>query len=76
MIEDRTIRDIKNLFEQTEEDYCKPVRVGTFYSNDKMEYESNGAVNKMQSIKKYLDETKPYLKDINNLRNLIRGKFN
>ena len=37
---DRIIRDIKNLFNQ-EEDYYTSVRVGNFYSNNYIEYESN-----------------------------------
>ena len=38
-------------------------------SKNYVEYKSNGDRNKTLSIKKYLDKTKPYLKDIkNNLR--------
>ena len=33
-----------------------------------IEYESNGDRNKTLSVKEYLDEIKPYLKDINNLK--------
>ena len=67
-IQDRIIKDIKKLFEQ-EEDYCKPVKEGKFYSNNYFEYESNGYRNKTLSIKEYLDEIKSYLKDIiNNLK--------
>ena len=63
------IRDNKNLFEPEKEDYYKPIRVGNFYSNSSIEYESNSDRNKTFSIKEYLDETKPYLKDIiNNLK--------
>ena len=29
-IKDRTIRDIKTLFEEEEDDYYKPVRIGDF----------------------------------------------
>ena len=59
-----TIRDIKPPFRQ--EDYYKPVRVGNFWSNNYIEYESNGERNKTLSIKEY--HIKPYLKDINNLK--------
>ena len=38
-IKDIIIRDIKKLFEQQEEDYHKPVRVGNFYRNNYIEYE-------------------------------------
>ena len=67
-IEDRTIRDIQNLFKQ-EEDYYKPVRVGNVYINIYSKYGSNGDKNKTLSIREYLKEIKPYLKNIiNNLK--------
>ena len=67
--EDRIIWDIKSLFEQQEEDYYKPGRAGNFYSNNYIEHESNGDKNKTLSIKEYLDEIKPYLRDmIKNLK--------
>ena len=37
----RVIRDAKNLFEQQEEDYYKPLGVGSFYSTNYFEDESN-----------------------------------
>ena len=37
---DRVIRDIENLFENEEEDFCKPVRVDDFWSNNCVEYEN------------------------------------
>ena len=41
------LRDIKNLFENEEEEhYYKPVRVCNFWSNSYIEYESNGDRNK------------------------------
>ena len=40
-----------------------------------MECESNGDRNDALSIKQYLDEIKPYLKDIIISKNLVRGKF-
>ena len=63
-MKDRIIRDIKNLFEQ-EENYHKPVRVGNFYSNNYIKYETNGDRSKI-SIKGYLNEIKPYLKSLIN----------
>ena len=40
-IKDKTLRDIKNLFEhEEEENYYKPVRVSNFWSNNYIEYES------------------------------------
>ena len=35
-----------------------------FWNNNYIEYESNGDRNKNLSVKKYLNEIKPYLKDI------------
>ena len=65
-IKDRKI-SIKDLFEQ-EEDFYKPLSVGNFYSNNYIEYESNGDRNKTLLIKQYLDEIKPCLKDIDNIK--------
>ena len=70
-IKDRILRDIKNLFEheKEEENYYKPVRVSNFWSNNYIEYESNGDKNKTLSVKEYLNKISPYLKYIiNNLK--------
>ena len=45
-IKGRVIRDNRNLFEQEKEDYYKPVRVGNFWSDNYIEYESNCGRNK------------------------------
>ena len=52
-IKDKIIRDIRTLFEE-EYDYCKPTRVGNFWNNIYVEYESSGDRNKNLSIKEYL----------------------
>ena len=45
-------RHIKNLFEEEEEKgYYKPVRENNLWSNNYIEYESNGDRNKSLSIK-------------------------
>ena len=78
-INDRIIKDNKNLFENEEEDYYKPVRISNFWSNNYIEYEINGDKNKTYQLKKeYLNKIRPYLKDIlNDLKNfLIHEKFN
>ena len=62
------IINIKKPFKDQEEGCHKPVRVNNFYSNKYFEYESKGGRNKILSIKEYLDESKPKLKDINNLK--------
>ena len=67
-VKDRIIRDIKNLLEQQEEKYYKPVRVDNFHSSNYIEYKSNGHKNKTLLTKKIVDEIKPNLKDINNLK--------
>ena len=63
-IKDRIIRDIRNLFEYEEDYYYKPVRVGTFLSNNYIEYESNSDRNKSLSIEGHLNKIIPYLTDI------------
>ena len=65
-IKDTIIGDIRNLFEQKGEDYYKPVRVCNFWSNNYIQYESNGNINKTLSIEEYLNKIRPYLKDIIN----------
>ena len=49
--------------------YRKPVRVNNFWNNNFIEYENNGDRNKILLLKEYLDELKPYTRDvINNLK--------
>ena len=68
-VKGRLIRDIRNLSEYEEEDCYKPVRANNIWGNNYIEYESNGDKNKTLSVKKYLNETRLYLKDIiNNLK--------
>ena len=70
-IKDKILRGIKNLFEHEKEEknYYKPVRVSNFWSNNYIEYESNGDRNKALSVEEYLNKIRPYLKDIiNNLK--------
>ena len=64
-IKDRIIRDIRNLFENGEEEnYYKSVSVNNFWNNNYIEYESNGDENKTLSIKRYFNKIRPYFKDI------------
>ena len=62
-IKDEIIRDLKTLFEE-EDAYYKSIKVINFWKNDYTEYENNGDKNKNLSIKEYLNEIKPCLKDI------------
>ena len=64
---DRTPRDIKTLFEhEEEENHSKPVKLSNFWSNNYIEYKSNGNRKKTLSTEKYLNKVRPYLKDIRN----------
>ena len=69
--ESKAFKDIKNLFEheEEEENYYKPGRVSNFWSNNYVEYGSNGDRNKSLSVEEYINKIRPYLKDIiNNLK--------
>ena len=62
LIKDTIIRD-STLFEK-EEDYQKPKRVSSFWSNNYIEHESNGYKNSNLSLDEYYNKVKPYLRDI------------
>ena len=65
--DNRSLRDIKNLFEHEEkETFYKPVGVSNFWTNNYIEYESNGDRNKILSVEEYLNKIRPYLKDVIN----------
>ena len=49
-IKDKIIRDIKIPLEK-EDDYYKPMKVGNFWNNNYIEYESNGDKKKYLSVK-------------------------
>ena len=64
-IEYRGIRDVKNLFDlPINEDYYKPTRNNSAFSNNHIEYESKGDKNKILLIIKYLNIIKSCLSDI------------
>ena len=64
-LKDRILRDIENLFKhEKEKKYDRPVRVSNFWSNDYIEYKSNGDRNKTLSVEEYQNKIRPYLKDI------------
>ena len=50
----------------TDEDYYKPIRTNSSFSDNYIEYESKGDKNKTLSIKGYLNMIKPFLRDIIN----------
>ena len=57
------IWDIRALFKQESDNY-QAIRVDNFWDNNYIEYESNGNKNKSLSVQEYVDEIKPYLRDI------------
>ena len=73
-IKDRIIRDIRDLFEHGEDCY-KPVRVGYFGGKNYINCESNGDKNKTLSVEEYLNKTRTYLKDINNLKKYVENSI-
>ena len=66
-IKDREIKDIRNLFEH-EEGFFKPVKADDFWGNNYIECEGNGDWNETVSDEEYLNEIRPCLKDINDLK--------
>ena len=63
-IQNRILRNIKNLFKHQGKNYYKPVRINNFEGNNYIEYEGSSDKNKTLSVAEYLDEFRPYLKDI------------
>ena len=53
-IKDRIIRDNRKFFEHEKEDFYKSVRVGNFWTNNYIEYESNGDRKKHYQLKNIL----------------------
>ena len=41
-IEQKGIRDVKNVYDDIDEDYYKPIRIGNAFSSNYIDYESNG----------------------------------
>ena len=52
-------------------------RGGNFWSNNYTKYKSDGNRNKTPLVEEYLNNIRPYLKDIiNTLKHLLRGRLN
>ena len=71
------IKDIRNLFEYEEEqNYYKPLRVGNFWSNNYIEYQSSNDRIKTISVEECL-RIRSYLKNniINNLKHFDTWKI-
>ena len=72
------VKDIRKLFGLKKEikgikdivlrniNHYKSIRVNYFWSNNYIEYKSNGDRKKTLSVKEYLDKIRLYLKDIMN----------
>ena len=69
-ITNKILSHFRNLFQNKEgENYYKLISVSTFWSNNYIEYESNGDKNKALSAEVHLNKIRPYLRDIiNNLK--------
>lgn len=65
VIEDKIIRDIRTLFESEEKDYYELVRTSNAFSNNYIEYESEGDKNKTLSTEEYLIKIRPCLSNMN-----------
>ena len=78
-IKNRIFIGIMNLFEYEEKDHYKLVRLGNSFknwSNNYIEYESKVDRNKTLLVEKYLNQIKPYLKDIiNNLKKHVENSL-
>ena len=59
-IKDIVLRNIKNICQYgKEENHFQPVRENIFWSNNYIEYKSNGDKNKILSVKEYLNRIRP-----------------
>ena len=69
-IEDVILRDIRNIFEdEEEENHYKPVIVSNFWSNSYIEHKISVDRNKILSVEEYFNKIRSYLKDIVNNKN-------
>ena len=59
---------MKNLSNQTDEDYYKPIETTSVFNNKNnyIEYESKGGKDNILSVKEHLDMIRPYLSDMIN----------
>ena len=62
------LRDINSPFEheKKKEISYEPVKVINFWSNNYIEYKSNGDKDRILSVEEFLDKIRPYLRDIIN----------
>ena len=75
-MEYKGIRDTRNLFDEIDENYYKPIKTNNSAFNDNyIEYESKGDKGKKLSLKEYLYMIIPYLSDMINDHQALM-KFN
>ena len=60
------IRYIRNLFDEVDEDYYKPIKTESAFNGNYIEYESKEDRDKNLSVKEYLDMIRPYLSSMIN----------
>ena len=62
-MKDIVLKNIENLFEyEKQKENYKPVTLNNFWSNNYIEYKSNGNKNKILSVEEYLNKIRPCLK--------------
>ena len=63
IIEYKGIREVQDLFNQTDEDYYIPIKTTSVFDNKNnyIKYESKGDKDKILSVTEYLDMIRPYL---------------
>ena len=59
---------MKNLFDEINKDYYKPVNTKGAFNGNYVEFESRGDKDKNLSPQEYLDIIRPYLRDMKNNR--------
>ena len=74
-IEYKRIKSVKKLFDLSiDKDYYKPIMTNGAFNNNYVQYENKGNKDKILTLNKYLDITKPYLGNIiNDLK--VNGEF-
>ena len=59
----KRIRQIENLFDETNEDYNKPLKIKGAFNNNYIEYESRADKDERLSVREYLYMIIPYLEN-------------
>ena len=62
----RGMRDIRNLFDEVDKEYYKPIKTKSAFNGNYIEYESKGDKDKNLLPIEYFDMIRPYLRDMIN----------